>query len=356
MEKAAMEGETGEMNPLLKEKLFAPRNVFTPGHRIRMNIVPMFLMIFIPWGTFIAVTGNCAFYVQYMRPVLAGCVVLFAIFVWIGSVLLAINRRKYDPEPGWYVMFAISFGIAVFGGISIGRYIYDNYSFPYYQVKDLKIISDINPSMEHGQNVLDAGQFYFVQGSKLDPLRAWHFKQKDVYCVAPIIAPVSNGQWPVPNMTYPNVPLTQSYDFWAVGKDCCSVSSSDFRCGDWNNPMARGGIRNMDDSDRAFYRLAVEQAAALYGINAQSPVFFFWAADPVEVTNSWNQAGFNRYMIYVGYMFLLFCFITAMATAKFSFMGRAASVYGETIYDDPDWKKGGFRQRPSDLHVHHREV
>lgn len=33
-----------------------PKNVFSPGHRIRMNIVPMFLMVFIPWGIFIFAT------------------------------------------------------------------------------------------------------------------------------------------------------------------------------------------------------------------------------------------------------------------------------------------------------------
>merc|ERR1719160_2030554 len=186
--------------------------------------------------------------------------------------------------------------------------------------------------MEHGQNVLDAGQFYFVKGSKLDPLRAWHFRQKDVYCVAPIIAPVSNGTWPVPNMTYPNVPLTQSYDFWAVGKDCCSVSSSDFRCGAYNNPLARSAIRVLDEQDLKFYRLAVEQAETLYGIMATHPVFFEWSQDPLEVVNTWNARAFANYILAAVFSLVVSLLGVACASCKFAWLGRCVSVYGTRMF------------------------
>jgi hypothetical protein len=357
MAKQAEDAERVGLVPQLKKRLYMPRNVFSPGHRIRMNIVPMFLMIFVPWGIFIFVLGLNSFYMMYMRPLAVYILTGLCFLFWVATVIFAINRRKYDPEPAWYTFFAGMVGLAVIMGFFLGSYVYSNYSFPYYQVKDLKVISNLDPNAEHGQNVMDAGMFYFAPGSKLDAMRAWHFKQKTVYCAAPII----KGHDSVDSVSQgtQHVPQTQSFDFWAVGKDCCSVSASDFRCGDYNNALARGGIRNMRDEDRAFYRLAVEQASALYGIQATNPIFFQWSTDPLETVNSWNSHGFRRYLAYVVFAFVFFAFAMSMATCKFSFMGRAESVYGEDIYNDPDWQKGGFQQTrlaEMDLHTHERRV
>jgi hypothetical protein len=341
----AAQAETSELAPILKERLHEPKSVFTPGHRLRMNIVPIFLNVFVPWGIFIVAMGVAGFYVMYTRPFLGYAMFAFFVLLWVGTVFLAINRRKYDPEPAWYTFFSIMVGLAVFGGFFLGKSaIYDAYEFPYYQVKDLKVLSDIDASKEHGQNVMDAGMFYFAEGNKIDALRGWHFKQKTVYCVAPIV-----------KGPYPSLPQTQSFDFWAVGKDCCSVAASDFRCGAYNNPAARGGIRNVRDGDRAFYRLAVEQASALYQISANNPVFFEWSDDPLAVVNSWNDRGFRRYLAYCAFALVFFTFFVAMMSAKYSWMGRAESVYGEEIHNDPEWTKGGV-QKHLDLHTHERRV
>merc|ERR1719162_2510393 len=203
-------------------------------------------MIFIPWGIFLFVCGMCSFSVMYFKPMMGYGLLAFGVLCWVGSVLLALNRRKYDPEPGWYMFFAIMAGLAIFAGWWLGSGIYNTFSFPYYQVRDLKVVSNVDAMTERGQNVMDAGMMYFAKGNRIDPRRAWHFKQKTVYCVAPIIKGKNS-----------DVPDTQSFDFWAVGKDCCSVSASDFRCGAYNDPKARSGIRVLNDADRPFYRLAV---------------------------------------------------------------------------------------------------
>jgi len=340
----AMERERRGMTNSLTKRLHQPKNVFAPGHRIRMNIVPMFLMIFIPWGIFIFILGTQSFTLMYLRPFTAYMLLAFAILFWVACVLVAMNRRKWDPEPAWYSFFALMVGIAVLFGAYLGHYLYTTYSFPYYQVRDLKVIKGLDAGKEKGQNVMDAGMFYFAEGNKLDARRAWHFKQKTLYCVAPVIM----GD-------YPSVPQSQSFDFWAVGKDCCSVASSDFRCGDYNNPLARGGIRNMIDDDRAFYRLAVEQATSLYGIQSKNPIFFEWALDPAATVTGWNRLGFNRFMAYCAFFLVFFIFAMAMATCAFSFIGRAESVYGEEIFDDPDWKKGGPKTE-MDLRTHEQKV
>lgn len=299
-----------------------------------MNIVPMFLMIFIPWGIFVFAMGTQAFYLMYRSPFTCCMIAVGCILLWLATVLLAINRRKHDPEPAWYTFFAIVVGVAVFSGLFLGFSIYNQYSFPYYQVKDLKVIRNLDASRERGQNVMDAGLFYFAEGNQIDTRKAWHFKQRTMYCVAPI---VMGGNQPA------------TYDFWAVGKDCCSVQSSDFRCGAYNNPIARSGIRNMVDADRSFYRLAIEQAAALYGIQSENPIFFEWVTDPVDVVNTWNHTGFRKFMVYSAFAFVLFLFATAVAAFTFSFIGRL---------DDGQPMKEPFMhdKQMMDLHTHQRSV
>lgn len=40
---------------------------------------------------------------------------------------------------------------------------------------------------------MDAGLFYFSQGTKIDFSRSWHFKHGNVYCVAPLVKKDLNG-------------------------------------------------------------------------------------------------------------------------------------------------------------------
>jgi hypothetical protein len=297
-----------------------------------MNILPMFLNIFVPWGVFISILGTSSFWVMYKNVSMGYGIIGACIVVWLICVLLAFNRRKYDPEPAWFSYFALTFGIAIFTGWTIGNDIFTKWTKPYYEIKDLKVIGHLDASKELGQNVMDAGIVYFADGNRIDATRSWHFKQNSVYCVAPII----KGEYGKAK------PETASFDFWAVGKDCCSVSSSDFRCGAYNNPLARSGIRVLGDEDRRFYRLAVEQAETLYGIMGTHPVFFEWSQDPLEVVNSWNAKAFTTYVVCVIAAFVLSLFGVALASCKFAWLGRAESVYGEEVFNDPQWTRGGY--------------
>jgi hypothetical protein len=332
------------LNTPLLDRLHRPRSVFAPGHRLRMNIVPLFLNIFVPFGIFIITLGIMSFYLMYSKPRVGLALMAILVFLWLLTVLLAVERKRNDPEPSWYTYFATIFGLALLAAYLLGNNIYSNYSLPYYMVKDLKVLSNVNPMTEKGQNVMDGGIFYFNKGSGIDPMRTWHFKQGTVWCAAPII----NGGWPA-------VPDTQSFDYWAVGKDCCSTSSSDFRCGAFNNPSAKGGVRVLDDADRPFYRLAVEQAASLYGIMANHPVFFEWVQDPVETVDSWIEKAFSDYIAYVGFFFLFCCFGVAVASSKYAWLGRAESIYSEDIVSDKDYAKGGPVEA-LDLHAHAHTV
>ena len=120
---------------------------------------------------------------------------------------------------------------------------------------------------------------YFSQGTGLDLTRAWHFKHGSTYCVAPLVRRDLNE-----NVV---VPATGSTDFFVVGKDCCSVSSSDFRCPGYETPHARAGVRvvrgywasggsGSQDSDEQFFQLAVQQWETRYGATSTYPIFLEW--------------------------------------------------------------------------------
>ena len=40
-----------------------------------------------------------------------------------------------------------------------------------------------------------------------------------------------------------------TYDFWAVGVNCCGAAA-DFKCGEFSNPKAHAGLRLMSDEQR----------------------------------------------------------------------------------------------------------
>jgi len=296
-----------------------------------MNILPLFINIFVPWMAFILVLGVSSFRLMYLYPITGSTLIWLAIAFWGACVALAVNRRRNDPDPAWYSYFAFAWGLAIFSAWLVGKDIFNNYSLPYYMIKDLKVLGHLDASKERGQNVMDAGIIYFADGNKIDAMRSWHFKQGSTYCVAPII----KGQ------QGKATPETQSFDFWAVGKDCCSTSSSDFRCGAYSNPLARSAIRILDPEDSKMYRLAVEQAETLYGVMAAHPVFVEWSQDPLEVVNSWAARGFNLYIMSVLGAFVVALLGVAVASSNYAWMGRAENIYDEAV-NGGGYNQGGY--------------
>jgi len=318
-------------HPVIHEKLHRPRTVFAPGQRIRMNIIPMFLNLVVPWTMFVFCCGITSFQIMYTRPGMVYGLLGFVALLWLISVGVAIWARRYDPEPTWFSYLALSFGIAALAGTLCGMQNFKIYSQRYYELQDLKVISHLDVSKERGSNVLDAGIVYFANGNRLDGQKSWHFKHQTLYCVAPVVANQS-------------APTTQSYDFWAVGKDCCSISSSDFRCGPfWGSQRARAAIRVLDDRSLPFYRLAVKQAETLYGIMSSHPVFFTWSQDPLQEVNSWNLRAFKNFLFLCAFSFVVSLFCLAFITFQYAWIGRRESAYEVDIYSDPMWRSGGYR-------------
>merc|ERR1719198_2843592 len=130
------------------------------------------------------------------------------------------------------------------------------------------------------------------------------FQNKDVYCVAPIVSGTASPA---------------SYDFWAVGINCCGKDG--FTCGEVRNPVAHAGLRLMRDDQRPYFRLAVQQAEAQYNVKAQHPIFLTWMADPMNEVNAFEDNGLKYFII--GIFAYLACqiFLVVVAALTFTKLG-----------------------------------
>merc|ERR1719158_2377819 len=145
------------------------------------------------------------------------------------------RAKARDRDPMWYTFAALGFFLAVCLATVFGDMNFWYNMQPFYDIENLNTYPNINPAKEKGQQLMDAGRVYFANDARLDDKYAMGFKNLDLYCVAPIV--VGSDQ-------------LASYDFWAVGLNCCS---------EFNNPHARSGLRLMRDDQRPFFRLAVQQ-------------------------------------------------------------------------------------------------
>merc|ERR1719188_2041968 len=151
----------------------------------------------------------------------------------------------------------------------------------------MRSYEDINPASMGGQKMLDAGVVHFTNDTTVDVSKSMRFKHRDWYCVAPL---KPKGKDP------------ENYDFWVVGVNCCGKQPFDFDCKSHHftaagNPKP-GGFRWMpgwgpghgEAGDKAFFRLAVQQAEATHNITARPPLYLVESVDPSAEVASWNEA------------------------------------------------------------------
>jgi len=111
----------------------------------------------------------------------------------------------------------------------------------YVHLEGLQTYHDMDPSITPGTQIQDAGLVSFEVGVGLDRARGGCMVHSGhTYCVAPILV----GGSVLNNLG--DAPRYGTYDYFAVGVDCCECPNQDFRCGDWRNPLAQGGIRSLD--------------------------------------------------------------------------------------------------------------
>lgn len=281
--------------------------VFAPGKRRRINIVGIALNVFFPFFMFASLYCTMSFKYHYKHP--GHCWLLAAFYLCIAGIIgyLAKRARSKDREPRWLMFTAGSVLFAIVTAVVFGNMNYRLNLMPYYEIDALNTYPSVNPANDYGQELMDAGRVYFADGAGLDMKMATSFKDTDLYCVTPIVTGDEK---------------LSHYDFWAVGINCCSGVSPDFRCGQFNNPKARSGLRLVWDGERPFFRLAVQMAAAQFNLNAPHPLFFHWIQDPVAELDDYLQAGWRYYLLGVSCHFAFNLFATLSAMVVFSKIGH----------------------------------
>lgn len=248
--------------------------------RRRLNAVPMCLCLLLPWILFSVTYGILSSHLRQDQPILCVFIAFLGFMTIMMSGCCACESRLGSSssggeasrlggsqptgrEPSWFTFLFWSSLLAWFLAMVLSGITFHYHTAPGRVVQNLNTYSYVDPAWMKGAQVMDAGVVSFVQGTRLDFGKSMGFKHNKMYCVVPI--------------THGNDTL-YSYDFWAVGTNCCSGQATDFHCKGFNKVNA-DAVRLLSDDARPFYRLAVQQAEAAYGIKAVHPIFFEWGAD-----------------------------------------------------------------------------
>eukprot|EP00443_Scrippsiella_acuminata_P017585 CAMPEP_0115252966 /NCGR_PEP_ID=MMETSP0270-20121206/44425_1 /TAXON_ID=71861 /ORGANISM="Scrippsiella trochoidea, Strain CCMP3099" /LENGTH=235 /DNA_ID=CAMNT_0002668449 /DNA_START=69 /DNA_END=773 /DNA_ORIENTATION=- len=220
--------------------------------------------------------------------------------------LVAEGRGQPESRAQLVVLHLLHESVSVGLRVALGDMNFSSNLQPFYDVLNLNYYAGVDPLKLQGQQLMDAGRIIFTENARLDLSRSMGFKNSEIYCVAPVTV-VSK------NVSHADL---MTYDFWAVGMNCCSgnAKAADFSCGDYNNPRAHAGLRLMRDDQRAFFRLAVQQAEAAYNIKAVHPLFLHWMQDPMAEVNSYQDNGYRYYLIGIWSHFGIQLFLVVCAT------------------------------------------
>eukprot|EP00421_Protoceratium_reticulatum_P022666 CAMPEP_0168397532 /NCGR_PEP_ID=MMETSP0228-20121227/21114_1 /TAXON_ID=133427 /ORGANISM="Protoceratium reticulatum, Strain CCCM 535 (=CCMP 1889)" /LENGTH=297 /DNA_ID=CAMNT_0008411011 /DNA_START=92 /DNA_END=982 /DNA_ORIENTATION=+ len=267
------------------------------SNRRRVSIVVMLICLLVPIAMYAAVSAVISFTVHHSSPAFTWLVVFLGVLVvflvsalagtaiWMRYWLLDTTR-----EPYWYVFLAVTTLLAFVFAVFLGLTNWWNNTLPFLELQNLSVHPAVDPAMMTGRQLMDVGRVTFTPGSKLDLTHSIGFKNVDRYCVAPVVPPSG---------------VPDSYDFWAIGLNCCSGNANDFHCGEYDSQAARSGLRLMRADQRSYYRLAVQQAEATYGLRASHPLFFYWMQDPDAELQSYRDDAGKYYLL--GLAAVFFC-------------------------------------------------
>jgi hypothetical protein len=297
--------------PILKKKV-TQRYRMTPGGTC-MNL-------FFPWILFVLVTADMTFGIHYYHTLWCWIIAIVGLLAALAIGGLAAQKAgqlldgSAHPYAIWLNFLFLTSLIAAVSGIWIGEVNYWENMHPYYDIQSLNEYIAVDPSKNHGKQMMDAGLVRFVDNVTLDRNFAYKFEDFDQYCVAPIS--MKSAVETDSKLDY--------YDFWVVGLNCCPSNLTrytDFRCGAFNSSTARQGLRLMEENQRNFYELAVQQATAAHKIKSTFPIFFYWAEDAHDEWKSYYDYGFR-------YFILAIC--CAFATQLLLFLWTSFFVAGTT--------------------------
>lgn len=265
----------------------------------RPALIVLGVCVFLPWLLFASTYWVRSFELRYaaerhaetyntvdfVDDVLVYCLLLPVIVSAIITFGLVRDGKSRDPLVMLTPTGILAWSLAFY----FGDRNYQARMRPYYEISDLNVYPSVDPARYEGSQLMDAGMIQFTPGSRLWLERSVGFMNEDVHCVAPIHRPNSNQT---------------TFDFWAVGVNCCSAHRPDFRCGEYTNPRARWGLRMMNDNSEGQdetenFRLAVKEAEAAYGLRAPHPVFLYWLEDPMTEVDATQESGYKVFLTWV---------------------------------------------------------
>ncbi|CAJ1365085.1 unnamed protein product [Effrenium voratum] len=278
--------------------------------KFRASLLPLIASWLLPWAFFALIYISLASSAHLTNPwqtyaalAVGAVLVLCFFFAWLDLVA----KAPPNAEPSMLGFFAFAFLLAFVAGLGLGSVSYDAYTFKWFEMTRLNIYRGVDPDVSRGTQLMDAGFIDFLPGTHLQTNISMGYKDDQLYCVAPL----QLGVWP---------PVT--YDFWLVGKDCCQASRPGFSCGSTRHEHPKGlaARRLMNQADSAFYKLAVRQAEAAYGIQAAAPLFLEPSSlDPTEspaaLVDS-AQKAMKKYLI--GYLIFQFVLVLLAIFLYFS--------------------------------------
>eukprot|EP00929_Paragymnodinium_shiwhaense_P119089 TRINITY_DN90977_c0_g1_i1.p1 TRINITY_DN90977_c0_g1~~TRINITY_DN90977_c0_g1_i1.p1 ORF type:complete len:336 (+),score=71.03 TRINITY_DN90977_c0_g1_i1:102-1109(+) len=301
----------------------------------RMNIAAICLSLFAPWLLFCAIHALLSFRIHYDMPaicyIFAGACFIALASVWAHTFFQKVRAAtqaqgehqshhtddfiaavEQAAAGDWFFFILTTALIGFVVGVVLGTKNFWYNTQPYYDLQNLNHYTGISTNKTHGQELMDAGQVSYERGTTINTRYGIGFRNVDTYCVAPIVPQ--------------NTPPLEVYDFWAVGVNCCSGGPGDFECSGTKNGVPTGGgggLRVMLDEDRAFYRLAVQQAQSAFQVRAKHPLFFYWVSDPAAAQWSYLQESMRQYLIAMYVAFGIQGLLVAVATCTLSSQGAA---------------------------------
>jgi len=245
---------------------------------IKVDWSMTFLAILVPCALFSLIIVVCSFALFEMF--------FYAVSLSVICVVSYLTYLKMKAGAGalWLSFLLVTCTLAVHLGGVLGKMNYIEKVRPYQEVLRMNRYTNLDPTGLKGNALLDAGRITFVPDAAVDASRTMGFINSATYCVAPIIlsSSTTNGT---------------RQDLWAVGVDCCGGGlSADFKCGDVDKPEAHSALRLMHESERGFYRLAVQQAAFSFKLEVVHPSFFHWVRDPDEMMATFKDDSMSNLM------------------------------------------------------------
>lgn len=267
-----------------------PRKAHRGPVQTAQQLTRVVLAVLVPPLVFTYVATLLCFGYHFRHPMTVWFLAALGLVPAAASAVFAQRAKQGGSLLAlWFTLSTSLFLMAFALAAVLGELNYWHFGYPFFFLESMKTYINIDPAEMNGVRMMDAGKVYFAEGARVATDLAMSFTSGDTYCVAPITTSVG-----LPSQNARG--MLSSYDLWAVGINCCKSSQADFHCGEYANPAARAGLRAVSDERRDGFRLAVQQAEALYDIHATHPVFFYWVEDPVEHESAFFGQGFSNWV------------------------------------------------------------